>query len=334
MSAGLTKGWAAFVDWRRVGLVSAIAAVPLLAPPFLAGEFVLHVLTISAYYVILAASWNLLAGFTGQFSLAQHAFAGVGAYVSGLLIYHLNTPLWVSVPAGILAAGLGGFVLGRLVLHMRAIYLAIATWAFAETYRIMLGAAYDFTRGDLGLSVPALYGNLRTSAYYYTFVGAAAGCVLLMHLILKSPVGFFMRSVKDDQMRAASLGVDTTKVKLFAFVVSSMMAGLAGVLYAHYVLTLTPALVDFSEMAKIIVMVAIGGLGSFVGPILAAPPINFLSTYLQAWGEWSMVIFAAVVIVIMRSYPGGLTALLESAARRLRPAAPDRAESGKPTAQN
>ncbi|MGE5512694.1 MAG: branched-chain amino acid ABC transporter permease [Bacteroidota bacterium] len=330
MSAGLSKGWGAFVDWRRLCVVSAIVAVPLLIPPLIVGEFVLHVLTISAYYVILAASWNLLAGFTGQFSLAQHAFAGVGAYVSGLLIYHLHTPLWISVPAGILAAGLSGYILGRLVLHMRAIYLAIATWAFAETYRIMLAAAYDFTRGDLGLSVPALYGSLRTSAYYYTFVGAAAACLLLMHVVLKSPVGFFMRAVKDDQLRAASLGVDTTKVKLFAFVVSSTMAGLAGVLYAHYVLTLTPALVDFSEMAKIIVMVAIGGLGSFVGPILAAPPINFLSTYLQAYGEWSMVIFAAIVIAVMRSYPGGLSALIESATQRLR--ARPASGTGKPAA--
>jgi branched-chain amino acid transport system permease protein len=324
MPAGLTKGWGAFVEWRRVARVAVIVGVLLCIPPLVAGEFVLHVFTISAYYVILAASWNLLAGFTGQFSLAQHAFAGVGAYVSGLLVYHLQTPLWVSVPIGVLAAAGAGYVLGRLVLNMRAIYLAIATWAFAETYRILLGAAYDFTRGDLGLSVPPLYGSLRTNAYYFTFVSVAGACVLLMHIILRSPIGYFMRAVKDDQLRAASLGVDTTKVKLFAFVVSSTMAGLGGVLYAHYVLTLTPAFIDFSEMAKIIVMVAIGGLGSFVGPLLAAPPMNFLSTYLQAYGEWSMVIFAGIVIVVMRSYPGGLTALLESLGRKLRAQRADR----------
>jgi branched-chain amino acid transport system permease protein len=96
------------------------------------------------------------------------------------------------------------------------------------------------------------------------------------------------------------------------------MAGLAGVLYAHYVLTLTPALVDFSEMAKVIVMVVIGGLGTFLGPILAAPPIHFLSTYLQAYGEWSMVVFALIVIGVMRAYPGGLSAALTGLARRLR----------------
>jgi len=310
MSARLTKEWAAFVAWRRVAIVAALSGVPLCALPLATGEFVLHVLTISAYYVILAVSWNLLAGFTGQFSLAQHAFAAIGAYGSGLLIYHLQTPLVLSIPCGVLAAALAGYVLGRLVLRMRAIYLAIATWAFAETLRIVLTAAYDFTRGDLGLSVPSLYGNVRSSAYYYTFVGAAALCVLLVHVILKSPVGYFMRAIRDDQMRAASLGVDATRVKLFAFTVSSAMAGLAGVLYAHYVLTLTPQIVDFSEMAKVIIMVVIGGLGSFAGPILAAAPINFLSTYLQSFGEWSMVLFAAVVIVVMRSYPSGLSGLL------------------------
>jgi branched-chain amino acid transport system permease protein len=319
MPSGLTKGWGAFVDWRRVALVTVAAGVPLALVPLITGDFVLHVLTIGTYYVILAVSWNLLAGFTGQFSLAQHAFAAVGAYTSGLLIYHLKAPLIVSLPAGVLAAALGGYLLGRLVLRMRTIYLSIATWAFAETYRIVLTAAYDFTRGDLGLSVPSLYGNVRPTAYFYTFVAAAALCILVTHVILHSPIGYFMRAVKDDQMRAQSLGVDTTRVKLFAFTLSSAMAGLGGVLYAHYVLTLTPSMVDFSEMARIITIVVIGGIGHFIGPILAAPPINFLSTYLQAFGEWSLVLFAAVVIIVMRSYPAGLAGLLESQFRRWRP---------------
>jgi branched-chain amino acid transport system permease protein len=285
MSSGLTKGWGAFVDWWRVAVATVAAGIPLALVPLFTGEFVLHVLNIGAYYVILAVSWNLLAGFTGQFSLAQHAFAAIGAYASGLLIYHLGTPLAVSIPAGILAAGLGGYLLGRLVLRMRTIYLSIATWAFAETYRIVLTAAYDFTRGDLGLSVPSLYGNVRPVSYYYTFVAVAGLCVLITHVVLRSPIGYFMRAVKDDQMRAQSLGVDTTRVKLFAFTLSSAMAGLAGVLYAHYVLTLTPAMVDFSEMARIIIIVVIGGLGSFIGPVLAAPPCKTLNVKPRLLGD-------------------------------------------------
>jgi len=268
--------------------------------------------------VLLAASWNMLAGFTGQFSLAQHGFAAIGAYGSGLLIYHLKTPLWVSLPAGVLAAAVGGFLLGVLVLHMRAIYLSIATWAFAETLRIFLGAAYEFTRGDLGLSVPSLYGHVRPLAYYYTFLAAAVACLLIIFVILASPLGYFMRAVRDDPLRARSLGVDTTRVKLTAFVISSAMAGLAGALYAHYVLTLTPAIVDFSEMARIVVMVVVGGLGTFAGPIIAAPPIYALNIWLAAWGEWSTVLFAAIVILIMRAYPAGMAGLFARLARRRR----------------
>jgi branched-chain amino acid transport system permease protein len=318
MSAGLTRGWGLFVEWPKALGVAAVCAVLIACVPFVVSPFILHVMTIGAYYVILAVSWNLLAGFTGQFSLAQHAFAGVGAYTSGLLILHLKWPLAASMPAGVAMAALAGYVLGRLVLRMRAIYLSIATWAFAETFRIWLGAAFDFTRGDLGLSVPALYGSLKSSAYFYTFAGTALAAAFLAFVLLKSPAGFFMRAVKDDEMRANALGVDTTRVKVFAFALSSAMAGLAGVLYAHYVLTLTPGLVDFSEMAKVIVMVVIGGLGTFLGPILTAPPINFLTTYLQSYGEWSMVVFALIVIAVMRSYPSGLSGALAALGRKLK----------------
>jgi branched-chain amino acid transport system permease protein len=318
MSTRLTSGIGAFVEWWRVAVVLALAAPPLLAAPLFVGEFTVHVLAISAYYVILAASWNMLAGFTGQFSLAQHGFAALGAYGSGLLVYHLQTPLWVSIPAGVLTAATGGFLLGLLVLHMRAIYLSIATWAFAETLRIFLAAAYEFTRGDLGLSVPSLYGHVRPTVYYYTFLGTAALCLLLVYVMLKSPIGYFMRAVRDDPVRAQSLAVDTTRVKLFAFVASSAMAGLAGAFYAHYVLTLTPSIVDFSEMARIVIMVVIGGLGSFAGPIIGAPPIYALNIWLTSWGEWSMVVFAAIVIVLMRAYPAGVAGLLAAASRHWR----------------
>src|SRR5215475_4524654 len=288
MPPRLTQGLGAFVAWRRVAGVLVATLLPLLGLPLLVGEFTQHVLAISAYYVILAASWNMLAGCTGQFSLAQHAFAALGAYGSGLMVYHLKVPLWLSIPTGVAVAAAGGLLLGLLVLHMRSIYLSIATWAFAETLRIFLAAAYEFTRGDLGLSVPSLFGHVRPTAYYYTFLGVAVLWLIIVYVLLKSPIGYFMRAVRDDPLRAQSLAIDTTRVKLFAFVVSSAVAGLGGALYAHYVLTLTPSIVDFSEMARIIVMVVIGGLGSFVGPIIAAPPVYALNIWLRPGvsGAW------------------------------------------------
>jgi branched-chain amino acid transport system permease protein len=209
-------------------------------------------------------------------------------------------------------------VLGRVVLRMRAIYLAIATWAFSETIHSLLTGAYWLTRGDLGLSVPSLYGSVEPVLYYYTFLPTAAVVVLAMYLLVKSPLGYFMRAIKDDELRAETLGVDTTRVKVMVFTVTSAAAGLAGVLYAHYMVLLSPQMADFSEMAKLIIMVVVGGLGSFMGPLLGAAPIHIVLTELQEYGEWDMVVFALLVIVLMRSYMGGLAALSAEAYQRLR----------------
>ncbi len=298
----------------------ALPVVLLLAAmPLVTGAYLLHVLTITLYYVILAASWNLLAGYTGQFSLAQQSFAAVGAYGSGLLIKYFAFPLWASIPCGVVAAALLGWLLGRMVLRMHTIYLAIATWAFAETIHIVLTAAYQITRGELGLSVPALYSNVRPEAYYYTFLGLASASLLLMHLLIRSPLGYFMRAIRDDELRAESMGIDTTRVKVMVFTLSSAFAGLAGAFYAHYTIVLSPQMADFGEMAKLIIMVVVGGLGSFMGPLIGAPPVQIAMTYLARYGEWDMVIFALIVIVLMRTTIGGIVPLAGRAWSRLRP---------------
>ena len=311
------SGILAFVDWRRLAMVVMPVLLVLAALPAVLGTYLVHVMTLAFYYTILAASWNLLAGMTGQFSLAQQTFATIGAYTSGLLIVWLGFPLWVSMPSGVVVAAALGFVLGRLVLRMRAVYLAIATWAFAETIHILLAAAYKYTRGELGLNVPPLYHNTQPAAYYYTFAALALVSILIMYLMVRSPLGYFMRAIKDDELRADSLGVDTTRVKVAVFSIASAFAGLAGVFYAHYVLVLSPQIADFNEMAKLIIMVVVGGLGSFAGPLIGAPAIQILSTYVQKYGEWDMVIYALVVIVLMRSHMGGLAALARALYRRL-----------------
>ena len=304
--------------WRRPALVAGVSAVALALTPTLAGDFTLHMLTTSFYYTILAASWNLLAGFTGQFSLAHQAFAAIGAYTSGLLIRYFAVPIWFGIGSGILVAALFGYALGRMVLSMRAIYLAIATWAFAETIHILLAAAYPITRGELGLDVPPLFRNLDPVAYYYLFAALAFASVLAMYAMVRSPLGQFMRAIKDDELRAESLGVDTTRVKILVFTVSSAFAGLAGAFYAHYVVVLSPQLADFNEMAKLIIMVVLGGLGSVAGPIIGATPVQVLLTWLQKYGEWDMVIFAVVVIVLMRTHAGGINAFAAALVARIK----------------
>ena len=304
--------------WLPILLALASAAAILVLSRFL-GEYGVHVLNTSLYYVILAASWNVLAGFTGRFSLAHQAFAAIGAYTSGLLATRYDLPLWATIPAAVLAAILLGFLLGRLVLRMRAVYLAIATWAFAETIHILLTAGYAITRGELGLTVPPVFSDMDPRSYLYLFIGLGVVCVLGLHAFVRSPLGYFMRAIRDDELRAQSLGVDTVRVKTLVFTVTSGVAGLAGAFYGHYVVVLSPQIADFSEMAKIIVMVVVGGFGSFAGPLVGAPPVQILNSYLAKYGEWDMVIFAVVVIGFMRFNPGGLVDLLRAGWRRVRP---------------
>jgi branched-chain amino acid transport system permease protein len=321
----MTRAVASPLGWRSAAIISGIAAAALALVPALAGDFTLHMLTTSCYYTILAASWNLLAGFTGQFSLAHQAFAAIGAYTSGLLIRYFAVPIWFGIGSGVLVAALFGYALGRLVLSMRAIYLAIATWAFAETIHIVLTAAYPITRGELGLDVPPLFRNLDPLSYYYLFAALAFVSVLAMYAMVRSPLGQFMRAIKDDELRAESLGVDTTRVKIVVFTVSSAFAGLAGAFYAHYVVVLSPQLADFNEMAKLIIMVVLGGLGSVAGPLIGATPVQVLITWLQKYGEWDMVIFALVVIVLMRTHSGGINSLIQGLALATRRIVADRA---------
>ena len=304
-------------SFRRSVIAIVATAVVFAFAPLVAGGFALHVLTISFYYVILASSWNLLAGYTGQFSLAHHAFAAIGAYTSGLLGYHYGVPAWIGIPAGVVMAALFGLVLGRLVLRMRAIYLAIATWAFAETVHIFLTADYQFTRGELGLSVKPLYGNVDPLPYYFTFLVLTMAVLIGLRALIDSPLGYFMRAIKDDELRARSLGIDTTRVKIAVFSISSAVAGLAGAVYGHFIVLLSPQMIDFSEMAKIVIMVVIGGFGTFLGPVIGAAPVQMVMTYLQKYGEWNLAIFALVVIVLMRFSMEGLASLFAPLWRRI-----------------
>src|SRR4030095_13624018 len=119
--------------------------------PWTANEYHTHVLVTSLYYVILAIGWNLLPGYTGQFSLAPHTFSRIGAHTSALLVLYARVPILLGIAAGVVVAAAIGYGLGTLCLRMRAIYLALATWAFAESVRLLITVEYGITRGDLGL---------------------------------------------------------------------------------------------------------------------------------------------------------------------------------------
>jgi len=301
---------------RRVGWC-VVAFVALAWPPWLLSEYHTHVLATSAYYVVLAIGWNLLAGYTGQFSLAHHTFAGIGGYTSALLVLHTKVPILLGIVVGAVFAALVGWGLGTLCLRMRAIYLALTTWAFAESVRLLVTVEYQITRGDLGLATPLLFATPRPTPYYFVLLGLALATILAAWQIVHSRVGVYMRAIRDDEEAAAAMGVDTFKWKRFVFATSAVLAALAGGIQGHYVGLLSPTPMKFNEMAMVVVMVIVGGLGTFSGPILGAVFIEVLSELLRAWGEVRMVLFALLVIVVARGYPSGITGIVRVARNRL-----------------
>jgi branched-chain amino acid transport system permease protein len=301
---------------RRIAW-SLLAFAALSWLPLAVTEYHTHVLIISLYYVILAASWNLLAGYAGQFSLAHHTFAGIGAYTSALLSLYFRVPILIGIGAGVAAAAIVGYGLGTLCLRMRAIYLALATWAFAESVRLLVTVEYPITRGDLGLKTILLFGTAQPTPYYYVFLALTLASLLVMWQILHSRVGAYLRAIRDDEEAASVMGLDTFKWKRAAFVISAAFAAVAGGFQGHYIGLLSPTPMKFNEMAVIIIMVISGGFRTFSGPVLGAVFIEILSEELRAWGEIRMVLFAILVIVVVRAYPSGLRGICVAAGQGL-----------------
>jgi branched-chain amino acid transport system permease protein len=305
--------------YRAAAAAAALIGAALL--PLGLGAYHVHVLTVALYYIVLASSWNLLAGYTGLFSLAHHVFAGLGGYASALLVLRTGLPIPLGVAAGGLFAGALGFALGTLTLRLRTLYLALATWAFAESARVAVSMEYGITRGELGLAVPKLFPGAGPAPYYEVLLGCAAGAVACLVWLLRSPIGYRLRAIRDDEGAARAAGVNTVRWKRFAFAVASGAAGAIGAVYAHYIGLLSPVSMKFDEMALIIIMVILGGQRTIAGPILGAATVEVVSEALRAYGQIRMVIFALVVLAVMRLYPPGLIGMVRAAAGR-RPRAP------------
>jgi len=306
---------------RRALGATGLGAAALL--PLALGAYHVHVLTVALYYVVLASSWNLLAGYTGLFSLAHHVFAGIGAYTSALLVLRAGLPIPAGVAAGGALACAVGFALGSVTLRLRTLYLALATWAFAESTRVAVSMEYGLTRGDLGLAVPKLFPGAGPAPYYEVFLACAVAATVGLAWLLRSRIGYRLRAIRDDEGAARAAGVNTVRWKRFAFAVASGAAGAIGALYGHYIGLLSPAAMKFDEMALIIIMVILGGQRTIAGPVLGALTVEVMSEALRAYGQIRMVIFALVVLAVMRLYPPGLIGFVRAAAQLARRRRPD-----------
>jgi len=284
--------------------------VPLLAL-YLVGLGLIGAGIIDAYWmatlalicvnIVLAVSLNLITGFTGQFSLGHAGFMAIGAYATAIISNAVAGT--VGFLGGLLAGGvlaaLVGFLIGLPTLRLRGDYLAIATLGMAEIIRVVFVNLDSVTNGAAGLTVT------QNMDWTWLFILTVASVVLIRNF-LRSRQGRDAIAVREDEIAAESIGVDTTRAKVMSFTIGAFFGGIGGGMYASYFYFIKPDLFGFLKSIDILVIVVLGGLGSLSGSIIAAILLAMIATLLQGFTEIQMILYALLLVVIMIFRPEGL----------------------------
>jgi len=283
--------------------------VALLALPAVYGDpYVMRILTMSCLFAIFAASWDLLAGYTGQVNFGHALFFGAGAYTSALVSLKLGVTPWASVFAGAAVATLFGFLAGYLCLRLRGSYLSLATLAFPLIALGLLFAFPDFSGGELGISGLRRLTPSATGNYY---VAAVSMLLIVFGLwrLADSKFGLVLHAIRDDEVAARASGINTPRYKLIAFAASAAAAGFAGALFAHYLRVAGPSTLEVALSFQVVIWGIFGGGATIYGPVAAVfilyPLTEWLGSF-RTFGELRLLLFAVVVLLVLLFMPRGL----------------------------
>ena len=286
-----------------------------------------NLLVLVAVYALLGLSLNLINGYARMFSLGHHGFWAMGAYAAAWMTVEMHGTVpgpvlfVLSCLFAMLVAAIGGIIIGVPCLRLRGDYLAIATLGFGEIIRIAIqNTDPSVLGGSLGLRVPRILMTVTRdskSDFRLLFVALSFGLVVLVAIVIrnyiKSANGRAMLAVAQDETAAGLLGINPTRSKVTAFVLGSMIAGLAGAVYAHYQGNITPLEFSFLEMVKIFLIVVLGGLGSISGCVIAAFLLIFVEQWLAklpadagVFKDWWQVEYAAILVLLMIFRPRGI----------------------------
>ena len=249
--------------------------------------------------VILAVSLNLIVGFTGQLCLGHAGFMAIGAYVSAMLTKEVNVPFFLALLIGAIIAAIFAGLIGYPTLRLKGDYFAITTLAFCEIIRVVI-MNIEAVGGATGLkSIP------KNTNFTIAFIFAAL-TVLIIYNILHSSQGRAMITVRENEIAAEAMGINTFKYKMMAFIIGAFFAGLAGSLYAHYMGYIQPSTFNFVKSIDYLTYVVFGGMGSLSGSIIATGVLTFLPELLRGFAEYRMIIYPLALIVLMIFRPEGL----------------------------
>jgi len=296
-----------FVLPSRTAVLLWVLAL-LALPVVYSDAYVLRILTMTCIFAIFAASWDLLAGYTGQVNFGHALFFGAGAYTSALMSHKLGITPWATIWAGAAVAALFGFAAGYLCLRLRGSYLSLATLAFPLIALGLLFAFPDFSGGELGISGLRRLALTPVTNYYVAAVSMLA-VVFGLWAIADSRFGIVLHAIRDDEVAARASGINTLRYKLAVFGICAAAAGLAGALFAHYLRVAGPSSLEVALSFQVVIWGIFGGLATIYGPVAAVfllyPLTEWLGSF-KAFGELRLLIFASIVLLVLLFMPRGL----------------------------
>lgn len=301
---------------RRM-LVLGLLALAMAVPAFVSDQYLLHLLVISALWSILALSMDLVLGVTGLLSAAHGALFGIGGYTAALLVVRAGLNFWPALVLAAMAAGLGGLVIGLPTLRARGPYFVISSLCFGLVIQILIDKWDAVTFGPLGVTsipppspvpVPG-FGAIAfesLAAQYYVILAALVLTVIVVRRIVDSRVGRAFQAIRVNEDLAEAIGVPTMRFSLLAFVVSGVIAGVAGSFYGAYITYLHPADASFWISLNAILFVVVGGPGTIAGPILGAFAMTIVPESLRLFEEYRLFLFGLLLIVVIIFFPQGI----------------------------
>lgn len=291
-------------------LAIILAVLPLVLP----NSFYYDVVIRIAINAIVVIALNLLMGYTGQISLGHAGFFGIGAYASAILTSNFGWPPVAALAAGALATGLLAFLVARPILKLKGHTLAMATLGLGIIISIVITNEAQYTGGPDGMAVPAfeMFGwAVSGEKAWYGVIAVLLVLVTLAAInLIDSPGGRALQAIHGSEVASRVVGIDTTRFKVRIFVLSAVVASLAGSLSAHYVGFVTPGIAGFFHSIELVTMVVTGGMASIFGSIVGAALLTLLPQVLSTFEGWETVVFGMILMVTMIFMPKGLVPTL------------------------
>jgi branched-chain amino acid transport system permease protein len=295
--------------WRYSAYALLLAAAA--AIPAFGNTYVLEILANSFFYIVLCLGLNIVVGFAGLLDLGYAAFFAVGAYTTGILTSEAGWNFWLTIPAAAVFSSIAGVVIGGPTLRLRSDYLAIVTLGFGEITRIVARNLKSITGGPsglIGIHRPTLFGlELRQiHHYFYAFLVLVVVAIFVSHRLQHSRLGRAWQYVREDEDAAEAMGIDRVAIKLYAYVIGAIFAGVAGCFYAAKMTAISPETFQFMQSATILMAVVLGGMGKIPGMIVGALALVLFPEIFRGIGSMRMLVFGALLIVMMIFRPQGL----------------------------